>query len=104
MHFSRLFKIKEGKLEKVKDWFNQLNTQRRDEAIATFEYEQVTREVFVLFQNNTGDSYVIGFNEASGIPGKSDPSVQINKEHTAIKMECLEPISNPGEVLMDLKI
>jgi len=104
MHFSKIFKVKEGKLETLKDWFSEISTIRKDEAIATFAFEGVTREVFVLFEGKEGNHYVLGFNEAVGIPGPSDPSVAINQEHTAIKKECLEPISNSGEILMDLSI
>ena len=103
MYFSRLFKIKEGKLEKFKDWMKQLSTERSEEAISTFAYERVTREVFTLFQGTDGTFYVIGLNEANDVPGKSDSSVPINQEHSAIKKECLDPISEPGEVLLDLK-
>lgn len=56
---------------------HQLNTRRREEAIATFAYERITREVFVLFQRADGTSYVIGLNEASDVPEKSDPSEPI---------------------------
>ena len=104
MYFSRIFKVKEGKLENIKDWFNQLSTSRKEEAVATFQYEGVTREVFVLFKGNDGNHYVIGFNEALDVPKKSDPSVLINQQHTAIKQECLEPISDRGETLMDLSL
>ncbi len=103
MHFSRIFKVKEGKLEKFKDWMHQLSTSRREEAIATFAHERITREVFVLFQGADGSHYVVGLNEASDTPGESDPSAPINQEHTAIKEECLESFSKSGEVLMDLK-
>lgn len=82
---------------------HQLNTQRREEAIATFSHERIVREIFTLFHGANGTYYVIGLNEAHDIPGESDPSVPINQEHAAIKEECLEPISEPGEILIDLK-
>ena len=85
------------------DWMHQLNTQRREEAIATFTHEQIVREIFTLFHGTNGTYYVIGLNEANGIPRESDPSVPINQEHAAIKEECLEPISEQGEILIDLK-
>lgn len=102
MYFGRLYKIKDGKLEKIRDWFNKLNTDLRDEAIATFSHEGVQREVFALFKGSNKEYYVVGLNEASGIPKQGDPSVQINQEHAAIKLECLEAISDKGEILLDL--
>ncbi len=104
MYFSKIFKVKEGKLETIKEWFKQLDTARRDEAVATFAYEGISREMFVLFAGNDGNHYVIGLNESNGTPGPSDPDVAINQEHSAIKKECLESVSAPGEILMDLSI
>ena len=81
---------------------NQLKTTRREEALATFEHEGVKREVFVLFLGSEGSHYVAAFNEGPVSPQPSDPSVAINTEHKRVKEECLEPVSNPGEVLLDL--
>ncbi len=99
--FSRIFKIKEGKVETFKHWMNEISTTRRDEAIATFEYENVTREVFALFKRDE-EYYVVAFNEGGDVLGPSDPNVPINQEHTRIKKECLETFSDRGEILMDL--
>ena len=85
-------------------WMKQLSTTRRDEAIATFAHEQITREIFTLFKGIDGNYYVIGLNEADTTPGKSDSSAPINQEHAAIKKECLETVSERGEVLLDLSI
>ena len=104
MHFSKIFKVKEGKLEKVKEWFNILNTIRREEALSTFSYEGITREIFVLFEGKDGNHYVIGLNEAEGEPKRGDPDVTINIEHNALKQECLESITNNGKIILDLKI
>ncbi len=107
MHFSKLFKIKEEKVEKIRDWFAQLSGLRRAEAIATFGYENITREAFVIFKGTDGNQYVTGFNEITENatePGPSDKTVSINLEHKAIMRECLEPISESGEVLMDLNV
>ncbi len=103
MYFSRIWKIKEGKLDTFKSWMNQLSATRRDEAIATFAHEHITREIFVLFKGNDGNYYVIGLNEATEFPKQGDPSVPINEEHKAIRQECLEPITERGEVLLDLQ-
>lgn len=81
---------------------NQLATSRREEAIATFAYEHVTREVFVEFLGNDGNTYVIGLNEATEPPKSGNPAIPINQEHRVIKEECLEPTSQRGRVLLDL--
>lgn len=104
MHFSRLFKVKEGKLDNVKSWFEALSGDRKEEAIATFEYENISREVFVLFNGHDGNSYVVGFNETTGERRAGDPDVKINQEHTQILKECLEPVSDNGNILLDLRI
>jgi len=104
MHFSKIFRVKEGKLETLKQWFDVLNGERREEAIATFAYENVTREVFVLFKGYDDHHYVIGFNETNGEHKMGDPNIQINQEHKRIREECLERISENGEVLLDLRV
>jgi hypothetical protein len=104
MKFSKLFKVKEGKLDTLREWFEVLSGDRKEETIATFEYENVSREVFVLFQGQEGDHYVIGLNEVTGEHKKGDPEVKIYQEHTKILKECLEPVSERGEILLDLGI
>ena len=94
--------MKPEKLDTVKNWFNQISTKQKNEAISTFAFEGVTREVFSIFKGLDGEHYVIGLNEATNIPKKGDPSVQINQEHTAIMTECFEPFSEKGEILLDL--
>ncbi len=103
MHFSKLFKVKEGKLPLLQNWFSELGGNRRDEALATFAYENVTREVFALFKGLDGSYYVIGFNELCGELKSGDPAVQINKEHREVLRQCLEPISESGSLLVDLR-
>jgi Family of unknown function (DUF6176) len=104
MRFSKIFRVKEGKLDILKQWFAVLSTERKEEAIATFAYENVTREVFVLFKGYDKQHYVIGFNETSGEHKAGDPDVIINQEHSRIREECLERISENGEVLLDLSV
>lgn len=104
MHFSKIFRVKEGKLETLKRWFEVLSNERKDEAVATFEYENVSREVFALFKGHDGFDYVIGLNEVTGEHKKGDPSVKINQEHRAVLEDCLERISDNGEVLLDLSL
>ena len=81
-----------------------MNGDRREEALATFEYENVTREVFVLFKGQNGENYVIGYNEVNGEPQSGDVAVKINQEHRRVREECLESISERGEILLDLKL
>ena len=104
MHFSKIFRVKEGKLDMLKQWFETLGGERREEAIATFAYEHVTREVFVLFKGHDEKFYVIGFNEVNGDYRKGNPEVKINQEHRNVLESCLERISENGEVLLDLSI
>ena len=102
LFFSKLFRVKEGKLERVKEWMSILSSSRRKEAIETFEYENVKREVVVVFQGDDGSHYLIGLNEASSDYRAGDPDVSINQEHSEFKKECLEPVSKNGQVLLDL--
>lgn len=104
MHFSRLYKVKVGKLEVLKNWFDVLNKERRMEALATFAFENISREVFVIFSGDNGENFVVGFNEVIGELRSSDPNVKINQEHKKILQECLEPISGHGKVEIDLGI
>lgn len=104
MYFGKILKVKRGELDKVKDWFNEISTTRREEAVLTFSSEGVTREVFSLFKGIDGDYYVIGLNEAESIPKKGDASVAINQEHRIIMTECFEPFTEKGEILLDLSV
>ena len=104
MQFSKLFRVKEGKLDTLREWFVILGDDRREEALATFECENVTREVLVLFRGQNDENYVIGYNEVNGDPKSGDAAVKINQEHNRVRAECLEPISERGEVLLDLKL
>ncbi len=104
MYFSKLFKVKEGKLDTLKQWFEVLSSERREEAVATFAYENVSREVYLLFKGYDGHHYVIGLNEITGEHKKGDPTVKINQEHRTVMEECLERISENGELLLDLSL
>jgi len=100
-YFSKIFKIKPDKEHVFFDWMEEIH-MRKEEAVKTFEYEGVRREVFVTFKNPGGDTYVVGFNEALEAPKKSDKNVEINRKHAEIMRECLEPISERGTVVLDL--
>jgi hypothetical protein len=88
----------------LQSWFSELGGPRRDEALATFAYQNVTREAFALFKGLDGNYYVIGFNDLCGELKSGDPAVQINKEHREILRQCLEPISENGSLLVDLNL
>ncbi|HTU12437.1 MAG TPA: DUF6176 family protein [Allosphingosinicella sp.] len=103
MYPSRLYMVKQGMLQEVQDWMLTLSTVRREEALATFQYEDVDREIFVLFRGFGGEYYAFGFNLAGEAYRPGDPDVLINREHLAMKKACLEPISAKGEVFLDLK-
>lgn len=103
LYFSKLFRIKQGKLEIFTDWLNTINGPLKEEALTTLTQERVTRETYVLFRNKNQDIYyVVGLNEALDTPLDSDPNISINQKHKQIKSECLEPISNPGEIILNL--
>ena len=57
-----------------------------------------------MFKGQGGEHYVIGFSEVNGKHKKGDPNVQINQEHNKVRQECFEPISENGEMLLDLNI
>lgn len=63
----------------------------------------ITREVFVVFNGEDRQNYVVGLNESEGEPKASDQNIEVNIKHNEIKKECLETISEPGEVFLDLK-
>lgn len=104
MYFGKILKVKPEKLDKVRKWFSEMGTLRKEEALATFSFEGVTREVFTLFKGIDGEYYVIGLNEANSTPQKGDPSVLLNQEHRAIMAECFDPITEKGEILLDLSL
>jgi len=104
MHFSKIFRVKEGKLDMVRQWFQVLTTDRKEEALATFAHENINREVFVLFKGSDGHDYIIGVNEVIGEHRKGDKEVTINQDHEKIKHECLEPFSGGGEIILDLQV
>lgn len=102
LYFSKIFKIREGKLDRVKEWMHELSGPRKQEAEDTFVFENVNREVVAIFEGEDGSSYLIGLNEANADYKSGDLSVKINQEHASFKKECLEPITKKGEVVLDL--
>lgn len=101
IYFSKIFVVKQDREAEFSAWVDYINSHK-DEAIATFEYEGINREVFVTFQGRDDRTYVIFSNEADQEPIPGDQSVPINAEHTRIKNECLEPIAGRGQVVVNL--
>lgn len=86
-----LFKIKEGKLEKWKEWGSLLVTTHKKEAVETLTEEGLTYEAFCVFQIE-GNYYTLAM-----IEGKQNPTNmerELNQKHQAMKEECLEKIGS----------
>lgn len=103
LRFSKLFLVKKGRLDKVQRWLRSLATERREEAIGTFRHEDVIREAVALFEGADGEHYLVGLSEVGPNWQPADSRISINREHTAFKKACLEPISDVGTVLLDLE-
>lgn len=91
---ANIFKIKDGKLDQWLAWCDELNTTRRDEALATLQDEGVSCEFFITFQIN-GAHYTLGAEIADEKSATSPSNEQsINLVHKKIKGECLEFVSS----------
>lgn len=91
---ANIFKIKDGKLDQWLAWCDELNTTRRDEALATLQDEGVSCEFFITFQIN-GAHYTLGAEIASGQSTANTPNQQsINLVHKKNKRECLDFVSS----------
>lgn len=104
MYISNIFKIKEGKLDQVKAWAVALNGERRIEAIVNYVYEDISREMLVIFKGKDKNYYALDLNETKARSQYRDQDVPINRDHTALKKECFEAISEKGEVMLDFKL
>jgi len=90
-----LFKIKEGKLDKWREWGKLLETTYKEEAIETLKEEGLSYESFCVFQIN-GEYYTFAMTEGEHRPINMDR--ELNQKHKAIKRECLERIDSPENV------
>lgn len=87
---ANIFKIKADKLDQWLAWCEELNTSRREEALATLQDEDVSCEFFITFEID-GDHYTLGAEIADVQGPKSSSNEQpINLMHTKIKRECLD--------------
>lgn len=84
----KLFKVKPDKLEKLKAWSEKLQA-RKEEVLATLEYENVSTETLVTFAV-AEEWFCMGMQELSGEHRKADMTVELNKEHFAVLEDCLE--------------
>jgi hypothetical protein len=94
-----LYRVKEGKLDAWKEWAEEINSVRRQEAMETLKEEAVTREFSALFEIK-GEYYVVGYMEGEIRP--ANRGNDINQKHDKIKAECLEFVSE-GTMLYDLE-
>ncbi|GEM_PF-1111698 len=99
-----IFEIKHGKVEKLKRWYQKLDSIRRDEALESIRREGVKRKFATIVQLNE-KYYDIGFSEVSNgakvLP--ADQSMSVNLEHRAIMEDCLVTPPFKGELLYDLE-
>lgn len=81
------FKIKPGKVDVIKDWFNTIQTTRYEEAMETIRQENVISEIWSI--SNDGQS-VFYFQKAKDNHQSADKTIPINAEHHEIMHECFE--------------
>lgn len=90
---TRLFEIKEGKLDTWRQWCDLLQTKYLSEAQETLQEEKVTAEFFLVFEID-GKSYTLGggfFEEKILEPTERE----LNHLHMTKKKECLIPVAEP---------
>jgi len=93
-------KIRDNKLDKLKQWASIISFDRKAEAIASILAENVERE-FAFIAQIEGSHYFIGYMESSGNIIPADMNLPINKDHVAVLKECLEmPVI--GEKIYDI--
>ncbi len=93
-----LFKIKEGKVAKWRDWCRLLETTYKNEAIESLKEEGMSYEAFFIFTIGD-DFYTIGIGEGKELPANMDR--ELNQKHRATKRECLEKV---GELERDYEL
>lgn len=88
---AKLYKIKEGKLERWKTWGSLLMKQYYTEAVETLEEEGILAEYFYTFKIK-GEWYSLGGDIEGLTRGKINKKRKLNQKHRQIKRECLEPL------------
>jgi len=88
-----LYKIKQDKLSKWREWCLLLRTTHKEEALETLKEEKNTHELYLIFQIKE-DFYVAMMGVGENLPATSR---ELNQRHKAMKEECLEfvcPLEN----------
>ena len=93
-------KIREGKVEALREWSKQLSTTRLDEARSSLAVENVSRE-FAYVAHINGEYFFIAYMESIGEIAPADMTMPVNQEHVKVLKECLE-IPQKGELLYDI--
>lgn len=91
--YSKLYKVKEGKVDAWREWGRELVSKNKDVAIKTLELENVIDEAFFLFEIEGcfySFAYMIVDEEFSPITDHP-----LNKLHKQKIKECLEPFCEP---------
>lgn len=70
----------------------------------TLQEEGAKSEIYVLFEGKDGKYYVAGFNESKSGVKRGNPKLPINNEHNQIKEDCLKIVSEPGQILLELRV
>lgn len=103
MKIIKIMKIIPEKEEILRNWMNQLNNERNNEAIESLKRENISRESLYFFQF-TDRKYLIFFAESDGEILEADTSLLINKEHQKILSETIERVICLPECLYDFKL
>lgn len=94
---TKIYRIKEGKKEKLLAWANELKTTYKNEVFQTLQEENVEREFAGIFHID-GKSYAVGFVMGENML-PSSPS-ELNQKHKEVLKDCLE-LPTSVEVLYD---
>ena len=88
-----IIKIKKGKEKILRDWFIQLETTRKNEALKSIKKENVSQEWGTIVKI-ASSYYWIGYSQRSGKKKKADMRMKVNREHRKITKQCIEKINH----------
>lgn len=98
MEQTRVYKIKDGKVDEWKAWCKELATTHRKAALETLEDEGVAQEMCINIEID-GTWYAVGYMRVLGESiGAADPDHPLNQEHTSKKQACLELDNYTSEI------
>lgn len=95
-------KIRDGKLEKLKEWGRVISGERLGEVIDSLKQENVSREMAYIVKLTDG-YYFVGHMESSRDIKKANVNLKINIDHSEILRDCLEP-PVLGEEMYDILV